>query len=293
MAVFRMRILNGFASCLVTLACVISEARRYPINIRECGISAPVGRIINGSTISRIQVPWLVTIVRTFKDGGQYVCGGSIVSRNVILTAAHCFSRGGIAPRRLEVYYNTTRFQEGPVIEVKHGVIHQKYAGDDNEYDIGLMKLSRPLPKFDKFVRPVCLPRQNQKVKPAAMLMAGIGWTSFEGPLSRKYLYYMPRVLPDEDCRDALFFTHRVMVHKELRWICTRHPYKMAYAGDSGGPLTAHMKNGKSTQFGIAAFGSQKSNAGKTPVVFTRVPFFMKWIMKSLKKIKYWKKVIQ
>jgi secreted trypsin-like serine protease len=43
-------------------------------------------RITGGSTASRAQLPWQVAII----IDGAYFCGGSIISSQWVLTAAHC-----------------------------------------------------------------------------------------------------------------------------------------------------------------------------------------------------------
>lgn len=43
-------------------------------------------RIINGATITINAAPYQVSV----RLSGNHFCGGSIISRNVILTAAHC-----------------------------------------------------------------------------------------------------------------------------------------------------------------------------------------------------------
>ncbi|KAL1417973.1 hypothetical protein MTO96_005960 [Rhipicephalus appendiculatus] len=250
-----------------------TKATRYPFNTNECGISAPVGRIINGSAILRTQVPWMVTIVRRLRNGERYGCAGSIITRNVILTAAHCFNSKGRVPVRIDVYYNGSRMMQG--------------------CDIGLMKLKTPLPEFDKFVRPVCLPRASEHAKSDSMLVAGVGFTSFKGPGSKTILYYMTKVLTDEECRLALLVQYGIWWPKRLHWLCTKNPHSMAYSGDSGGAMTAYLENGRSTVFGIASFVSKNSNAGPAPAVFTKVSDFMKWITRCLTRITQWEKVIQ
>lgn len=275
----------------------ISAGGKSGINSKQCGISEPVGRVINGSAISKLQVPWMVTAIMYRKGGKAFLCGGSIITRNVILTAAHCIEHEeALEPSevyRIDVHYNTTRLQQGPFIRVKYGVSHKKYEpfAAILGYDIGLMKLEKPLPKYDRFVRPVCLPKQGQKTKPGSMLFAGHGRTGYKKPQSEILLSYTPRVLKDKDCRTAMAQQWRVKHGKNIPVICTRHPNSMAYEGDSGGPLTASMKNGRSTQFGIASVATENSNAGPAPVVFTRVAYFRKWIERALKNIKHWKRL--
>ncbi|XP_075529992.1 CLIP domain-containing serine protease B4-like [Dermacentor variabilis] len=62
------------------------------LNRKSCGLSHATGRVFNGEPISRTQIPWIVQI-ETPIPGTDLVkmCGGSIITRNVVMTAAHCF----------------------------------------------------------------------------------------------------------------------------------------------------------------------------------------------------------
>ncbi|WP_407808037.1 trypsin-like serine protease, partial [Staphylococcus aureus] len=46
----------------------------------------PDGRIVGGSSISISSVPWQISL----QYYGSHICGGSIISANYIVTAAHC-----------------------------------------------------------------------------------------------------------------------------------------------------------------------------------------------------------
>nr|XP_054918269.1 mast cell protease 4-like [Dermacentor andersoni] len=284
---------TSISSLLVSSS--ISAKGESRINSKQCGISEPVGKIINGSVISKPQVPWLVTVIVYKKDGWEEICGGSIITRNIILTAAHCIPDPDtfeLHVARIHVHYNTTRLLRGPFIQVKYGVFHKQHHFNGRwQYDIGLIKLEKPLPKYDRFVRPVCLPKQGQKTRPGPMLFAGTGRIGYKKPPSQVILSYTARVLTDEDCRTAMAKEWREIHPKNIRVICASNPWSMAYDGDSGGPLTAYMKNGRSAQFGIASYVRKNSNYGLAPAVFTRVAHYTKWIKRSLKKIKRWRKI--
>lgn len=47
-------------------------------------------RIVNGNSAKVGQFPWHVTIIGSFASGSSLLCGGSLISDQWVLTAAHC-----------------------------------------------------------------------------------------------------------------------------------------------------------------------------------------------------------
>ncbi|XP_077493934.1 transmembrane protease serine 3-like [Amblyomma americanum] len=271
------------------------KAQEDKINRPDCGISQPVPRIINGSTVAKTQVPWLVRIVRHSSHGGGIFCGGSIITRNVIVTAAHCVKNSTFNPKgTIYVFYNSTNLSGNPVILAKRGVVHRLYENPFQGYDIALLKLSRPLPKFDNFVRPVCLPRQSEETPEKKMLLAGFGFTNYEGKGTKQALYLVTKAMKKDDCEKRLRTPNGTLAPMNLIF-CTNHRSGSAFQGDSGSGLTAYVQGGrapKSVLFGIVSFGQHRA-FGVAPNIFTRISMYRRWIENSLKNIHKWKKVIK
>lgn len=77
----------GFNSKSCGLSSIESQVLRSK---RESAIGeeAPKMTIINGQQASEGQFPWIVSL----QSKGEHVCGGSIVSKCHVETAAHCIS---------------------------------------------------------------------------------------------------------------------------------------------------------------------------------------------------------
>merc|ERR1711909_198146 len=68
--------------CLVLLSlCALSLAKPQGKLVTETE-----GRIIGGEEAPKHEFPWQVSL----KSLGSHICGGSIVNRNQVITAAHC-----------------------------------------------------------------------------------------------------------------------------------------------------------------------------------------------------------
>jgi len=70
------------------------------ILIKMMSFSADCGRIntnakalvVHGVVSNRTQVPWHATIFRRAGNDWAYICGGTIIRNQIIMSAAHCFA---------------------------------------------------------------------------------------------------------------------------------------------------------------------------------------------------------
>ncbi|XP_049511621.1 mast cell protease 4-like [Dermacentor silvarum] len=287
----------GIILLLFSLASIWSEAQARKFrNYKHCGLSEPIPKIINGTFVARPQVPWLVHLKMIPRKGKAKSCGGSLIARDVVLTAANCVKDGHRLYRKIMAYYNSTAPFSGRSIKVTKGIVHEKYRHPSKGYDIALLKLSQPVPETDRFVRPVCLPKPEARTRPGRMLLAGFGVAIFHGKKADRVLYYLTRALSDEDCRVALTQQwHRcVHVKKELL-MCSKHRTQRMYKEDTGSPVTAYTRKGrkiKSFQYGIVSF-FDKTNRGPAPTIQTRVSKYMNWIIYSIDNISRWKNIVK
>lgn len=54
-------------------------------------------RIIGGQDTAHHEFPWQTAMVwRNGRDEGKHICGGSLIARRFVLTAAHCFDHGEV-----------------------------------------------------------------------------------------------------------------------------------------------------------------------------------------------------
>lgn len=279
------------APTLVILSSLVtSQVVLDSINPPGCGVARPLGRIINGKKIGRIRMPWMVYIVSSYKVKPrlfkQLGCGGTILSSKFILTAAHCVHFGHRRPVAVDVRYNSTYLEEGPLVAAKDVIPHPRFSMATVANDIALVKLAKPL-RFDKFVKPICLPMRRLQLVNKKALAAGWGKTTEDGERTDRLRYLQTRILPFRKCSAALDQWLQQGVFTGAQIICTRTNGKGVCQGDSGGPVTIWKKGMRRYfQVGIVSFSKGCSKEG-LPNVHTRVSHFVPWI-RNMMWIRWW-----
>ncbi|KAL1417975.1 hypothetical protein MTO96_005962 [Rhipicephalus appendiculatus] len=256
------------------------------INGPNCGKAVPFSRIVNGKTVSRDKMPWIVFVRTSFQEDSEaytnQFCSGSIVSHSFIVTAAHCLTtKKETVATDVVVYYNSSQIEDGPQVNVKRYARHPDFILRLYANDIAILQLEKPL-KFDKFVSPVCLPRKPLNIAGKRLLIAGWGLTT-EGGLDSQQLRYITKgELPFNQCK-PLLHTEAQLLLNETIVICTSARNKDACAGDSGGPVTMWDEHGKSVLVGIVSFGYGCARADEASG-YTRVATFVPWVLSTMKR---------
>lgn len=132
----------------------VARTKYRPIEIR-------MPRIIGGDETAPGEFPWAVSV----KLNGQPICGGSLIDKSWILTAAHCVV--GYNPKNLTVRLGAYRIKdisETQTLDLPVGmfIVHKDYSMPRPfSNDIALLKLDDPV-EFTDFIIPICLPTEDQ-----------------------------------------------------------------------------------------------------------------------------------
>ena len=131
-----------------------------------------------------IMAPWLAAVgmysQEVFKDF-QVSCSGVIVTRRIIVTAAHCFvafieeNKTELIPTHVRVGANRidSRFSEDR--KIKEYIVHPSYMYPEFYFDIALIKLEDKL-FFSSRISPICLPEIAQSHPGARTAISVQGW---------------------------------------------------------------------------------------------------------------------
>nr|XP_020486823.1 transmembrane protease serine 2-like [Labrus bergylta]XP_020486824.1 transmembrane protease serine 2-like [Labrus bergylta] len=251
------------------------SVRAVSLKCIECGESsaAPSSRIVGGTEAVNGAWPWQVSL----QIDGQHACGGSIISPEWILSAAHCFQDAFSYTGRWRVYsgdVSLIRMSLGDSKTVRKIITHEKFDTLTNDNDIALLKLSSPL-TFSNMVRPVCLPNIN--VVLSAERQAWItGWGALRssGPSPDKMNQAQVTIYKRETCNIPQVLDGQV----SETMICAG---KLeggvdSCQGDSGGPLVVKEGNvwwlAGDTSWGIGCAWRNK------PGVYGNVTYFIDWV---------------
>ncbi|XP_047999730.1 chymotrypsin-2-like [Leguminivora glycinivorella] len=246
---------------LLLLVINLSQVSRNYADINKLGI-------YGGKNVSIETVPYMVSIFIRKTDGKKYMCGGSIIHKKFVLTAAHCL-RNSIDLSLSWGYVATDNLfnKERQVIKFEKKICHKKYLPQPYFYnDICILKLTKPL-KYGPKIGRVTVADEGFELKEGTLVnVTGWGDTENNDPLESLRQVTIP-IVPKDFCPIA------------DRNICAGTLGHGTCYGDSGGPLTYY-----NIQIGIVSHhrvGGKCSEAHGT--IFTSVAIYAKWIAMVIK----------
>uniref|UniRef100_A0A8D0Y485 chymotrypsin n=1 Tax=Sus scrofa TaxID=9823 RepID=A0A8D0Y485_PIG len=245
--------------------------------VAGCGVPAipPVlsglSRIVNGENAVPGSWPWQVSLQ---DSTGFHFCGGSLISEDWVVTAAHC----GVTTSDVVVageYDQASDAEDIQVLKIAKVFKNPNFSLLTVRNDITLLKLATPA-RFSRTVSAVCLPSASDDF-PAGTLCATTGWGKTK---------YTALKTPDKLQQAALPIVSSTVC--KSYWgskvtdvmICAGASGVSSCMGDSGGPLVC-QKNGAWTLVGIVSWGSSTCST-TTPAVYARVTALIPWVQQIL-----------
>lgn len=227
-------------------------------------------RIIGGFDSSEYY-PWMVSI----QIGGHF-CGGALIGKDWVLTAAHCME--DVKADQLNLYVGATdltNLNNSEHHSVDWIAVHPDYSGDTFFSDIALLKLSQ---SSDKTPIPLLSQQANGQLQVNEQLRV-MGWGLTDSSNMSSMSYDLQEVdvsfQSDDECQD----TYPVNVNNYwARSLCAGESQggKDACQGDSGGPLVVKA-NDEWALIGLVSWGDGCAKAKKYGA-YSEVAFFQDWI---------------
>uniref|UniRef100_A0A8C4T867 trypsin n=1 Tax=Erpetoichthys calabaricus TaxID=27687 RepID=A0A8C4T867_ERPCA len=230
-------------------------------------LSLPSGvsgdKIIDGTEAVPHSRPYMAFLMVKEKTK-SFICGGSLIRPNVVLTAAHCKGESFILILGAHNFSKNEKSQQ--VIPVQEMIPHEKFEEKTLKNDIMLLKLKYNATITNE-VKVINLPsKDDHDFKPGSIcLVAGWGRTATNGRVSNTLREVNVKI--QEYCDSTSL-------------ICARgSDRKGTCSGDSGGPLVCQGRNNVPTAVGIVSYASSESCENpQRSNVYIKVSAHLRWI---------------
>ncbi|CAH2292936.1 mast cell protease 1A-like [Pelobates cultripes] len=240
---------------LIPLLCFILDVHTGSLNYQ----------IIGGHEAVPHSKPWMAYISYT-NHGMTYICGGFLVRKDFVMTAAHC---GGSNIKVSLGLHAVKEKNDKNTFSVLNIYRHPNYNSETHENDIMLLQMNDEI-LLNENIKVIALHKKNKKV-PVGTECNVAGWGK-----TNRYLNVSSQVLMEvnvtivrnKECQNILDMPI------DSSMICAGQSGTKGDAaqGDSGSPLVCE---GVAT--GIVSFGNEKP-----PGVYTLISSFLPWIRKIM-----------
>ncbi|KAJ8675710.1 hypothetical protein QAD02_011496 [Eretmocerus hayati] len=250
-------------------------------------------RSVGGFEASITEYPFMASI----RYAGKAICGGSIISTNAILTAAHCMKdKDFLDLLYVKVGDSDINFR-GSWHQVAKVLKHEEYQEIDGEQrmmnDIALLKLKEPIKIDNRTTRTIQLLEESDN---ARNYRSGtlIGWGRYPtivnktvpNPNGKGTIVQKQRTTrPSANLRSVDLNIASDQICSELAPLddldiqfCTHTFGRQGCKGDSGSPLVVNGKQG-----GIGSWILRDCSVDSNTTYFTDVAKFTKWIDEKMK----------
>ncbi|XP_064477226.1 chymotrypsinogen A-like [Ornithodoros turicata] len=224
-------------------------------------------RVVGGQEAVPHSWPWQVSMQRKASEPLDHFCGGTIISSEWIISAAHCFASfqsadDVIVKAGLHDMLNPN--EELQIRTPKVIVTYKNFRGGrDMNYDIALVKVSVPF-NFTEAVRPACLP-EDDKPPPVNATCYSTGWGQTRGSGNAFRLKQTRLNVEDVNyCRSGdRARIARLGIHGDNS-VCARSLDTISGPchGDSGGPLVCQTEAGQWVVYGATSMTADSFVAG-------------------------------
>ncbi|XP_073948009.1 proclotting enzyme-like isoform X3 [Choristoneura fumiferana] len=261
--------------------------------------------VVNGRPTLEGQWPWQIALYHTQTVDNKYICGGTLVSRRHVITAAHCVTRKGssriVNPNTLTVFlgkHNLRTSVEGVQIKLVSDIrVHPSYNASSYSRDVSVLKLREQV-RYTDFVRPACLWPDNEIDLSNVIGKKGsvVGWGFDDKGLATEELTLVEMPVVDQETCIRSYSEFFARFTSEYTYCAgykdgtidertgTRKSSSVCN-GDSGGGMVFLMRNSWFLR-GLVSLSVARQNEYRCDpthyVVFTDLAKFLPWIRQNI-----------
>ncbi|XP_075979210.1 transmembrane protease serine 9-like [Anticarsia gemmatalis] len=252
--------LSDIIKCVIIVGAAASLASPVEKDTFVTPISLEEDSISGGYSVSIKDFPYQVSIyIGRGDQNDRFHCGGSIISNNYILTAAHCLD--GVKVSQIVVRAGSAYQKKGTIIKITDMILHSDYSINTIDNDVAVIRAAAPI-EFNDVIQPIRLPNNNRPLEVGSIITAS-GWGETESSAESNILLAVKvPVVSEERC-------YRVFPDRLTKnMFCAgglQTGGKAVCQGDSGGPA---VQNG--VQYGIVSWG-RPCALPNFPDVYTKI----------------------
>lgn len=228
-------------------------------------------KIVGGHPAAKNELTFQVSLQ---SESGSHFCGGSLIKKNWVLTAAHCVQ--GSSPIKVIAGLHDRDDKTGTESFSTLKIIpHPQFNATTFDYDYALIQLSQ-----DSTFRTIDLNKIEPNIPESTE--KELVWTSGWG-LASDGDYDLPKILQEvqlplvtkKDCNAATAYNGRISDHMLCAGLVGGG--KDSCQGDSGGPLFTRQASGDFTLLGVVSWGEGCARPNKFGV-YSKVNPMVDWI---------------
>ncbi|XP_059044882.1 limulus clotting factor C-like [Achroia grisella] len=260
--------------------------------------------IVNGQPTKPGDWPWHGAIYRLEQSSVKYICGGTLISKTFVLTAAHCttINGGPVVPEIMSIIFGKYKLIGGDIAiqerEIYRNIVHKEYNPRRLDNDIALLQLKSEV-IYDDYVQPACLWHVNNYKKIPAGSMKGtvVGWGFNHNNTLASTLHQvvLPKISESSCVKSNIDFFGKIL--NDRKFCAGYRNGTSACNGDSGGAYQVFVPDitadssvdapGSWHVHGIVSLALSRPNEAICDntqySIFTDVSAFVQWIYDYVK----------
>jgi secreted trypsin-like serine protease len=235
-------------------------------------------QVVGGKPVPNGKYPFMTSIQADTSDRPPYkehFCGGTLIDKDSVLTAAHCAVFIGRKTHEGTLGYRDVRLDVG--VTVLNSDQGQRRRIERNyKFDVAVIQLARPVNNIELTALAQPSSGDGLETPPDDAIVAGWGDKRLQPPTGEMPSQFPkrmqegdPPLVSDADCKDVYNRLDADLDVFPRLMVCAGQTAEDTCEGDSGGPMFA-KSSGKYRQIGITSYGLGCGATG-FPGVYTEV----------------------